>query len=44
MMILQTESDIAVHWHDDRLSLDLGERHLMFEVSELSSDQDWCVG
>jgi hypothetical protein len=39
-----TESDIAVHWHDDRLSLDLSERHLMFEVSELSSDQDWCVG
>jgi hypothetical protein len=31
-----TESDISVYWRDNWLSLDLGEKHLMFEVSELS--------
>jgi hypothetical protein len=40
-----SESDITVHWRDNRLSLDMGEGHLMFEVSELSSsEQEWCVG
>jgi hypothetical protein len=39
-----TESDISVNWRDNRLSLDLGGKHLMFEVSELSSEQEWCVG
>ena len=29
------ESDINVHWNDNRLAFDLSDNHLMFEVSEV---------
>jgi hypothetical protein len=39
-----TGSDILAIWIDGQLALDLEDRHIMFEATVLSNDQEWCVG
>jgi hypothetical protein len=40
----ETDSSIWMHWREGQMALDLEDKHLMFGVSSISAEQEWCVG
>ena len=41
---LKLAPDMLAHFENGRMSIDLGQAHIMFEVEKFAETQNWCVG